>query len=62
MGKIYNGMDVNTTETNNPKELDEIIEVLNNLGTWVVDRDDVKFRDDDIKRIYNILKKSLYNK
>ena len=60
MGKIYNGMDVNTTETNNPKELDEIIEVLNNLGTWVVDRDDVKFRDDDIKRIYNILKKSLY--
>ena len=60
MGKIYNGMDVNTTETNNPKELDEIIEVLNNLGTWVADRDDVKFRDDDIKRIYNILKKSLY--
>ena len=60
MGKIYNGMDVNATETDNPKEFEEIIEVLNNIGSWVGERDDVKFRDEEIKRIYNILRKSLY--
>ena len=58
MGKIYNGMDdINITEIDNPNE---ILNVLNNIGTFVVERDDVKFRDEEIKRIYNILKKYLY--
>ena len=58
MGKIYNGMDdINITESDNPNE---ILNVLNNIGTFVVERDDVKFRDEEIKRIYNILKKYLY--
>ena len=60
MGKIYNGMDMNIAETETPKELDEIFNVLNNIGSFVVERDDVKFRDDEIKRIYNILRKYLY--
>ena len=58
MGKIYNGMDVNETDT--PKEVEDIINVLNNICGEVVERDDVKFRDDEIKRIYTILRKSLY--
>ena len=58
MGKIYNGMeDINITESDNPNE---ILNVLNNIGTFVVERDAVKFRDEEIKRIYNILKKYLY--
>ena len=60
MGKIYNGMDMNITETDKPKEIEEILDILNNIGSWVGERDDVKFRDDEIKRIYNILKKYLY--
>ena len=60
MGKIYNGMDMNIAETETPKELDEIFNVLNNIGSFVVERDDVKFRDEEIKRIYNILRKYLY--
>ena len=60
MGKIYNGMDINVTETDNPKELEDIISTLNSIGSWVGDRDDVKFRDEEIKRIYNILRKYLY--
>ena len=60
MGKIYNGMDMNVTETDKPKEIEEILDILNNIGSWVGERDDVKFRDDEIKRIYNILKKYLY--
>ena len=53
MGKIYNGMDdINITESDNPNE---ILNVLNNIGTFVVERDDVKFRDEEIKRIYNII-------
>ena len=60
MGKIYNGMDINTTETDNPKELEEIFNILNNVGSFVVERDDIKFRDEEIKRIYNILRKYLY--
>ena len=58
MGKIYNGMDVNI-ETDFSKELEDIIGVLNNICGAVVDRDDIKFRDDEIKRIYTILRKSL---
>lgn len=60
MGKIYNGVNTDVTEVDNPKDLDEMIGVLNNIGSWVCDRDDVKFRDDEIKRIYNILRKYLY--
>ena len=61
MGKIYNGMDMNVEETDStPKELEEIFDILNNIGSFVVERDDVKFRDDEIKRIYNILRKYLY--
>ena len=59
MGKIYNGIDMNM-ETDKPKEFEEIIDVLNNIGSWVVERDDIKFRDDEIKRMYTILRKSLY--
>ena len=58
MGKIYNGMD--TTGSDMPKELDDIVEALNNLGTWVSEREGVKFRDDEIKRIYNVLGKYQY--
>ena len=60
MGKIYNGMDTNITESDKPKELEEIFDVLNNIGSFVVERSDVKFRDEEIKRIYNILRKYLY--
>ena len=60
MGKIYNGMDMNITETDKPKEIEEILDVLNNIGSWVGERDDVKFRDEEIKRTYNILRKYLY--
>ena len=60
MGKIYNGVNTDVTEVDNPKDLDEMIGVLNNIGSWVCDRDDVKFRDDEIKRIYNILRNYIY--
>ena len=50
MGKIYNGINTNVTDVDNPKELDEMIGILNNIGTWVCDRDDVKFRDDKTKK------------
>lgn len=60
MGKIYNGVDTELTEVDNQKELDEIVDVLNNIGGWVVERNNVKFRDDEIKRIYNILRKYIY--
>ena len=60
MGKIYNGVNTDVTEVDNPKDLDEMIGVLNNIGSWVCDRDDVKVRDDESKRIYNILRKYLY--
>ena len=35
--------DINITESDNPNE---ILNVLNNIGTFVVERDDVKFRDE----------------
>ena len=59
MGKIYNGVDVNT-ETGKLKEINEIVDVLNNIGFWVVERNDIKFRDEEIKRIYNIFRKCLH--
>lgn len=60
MGKIYNGMDMNVAEDENTKAIEDIVDILNNVGSWVGERDDVKFRDDEIKRIYNILRKYLY--
>ena len=60
MGKIYNGMDMNVAETDTSAELDEVFNVLNNIGSFVVERNDIKFRDEEIKRIYNILRKYLY--
>lgn len=60
MGKIYNGMDMNVTEDENTKAIEDIVDVLNNVGSWVGERDDVKFRDEEIKRIHNILRKYLY--
>ena len=60
MGKIYNGMNTDATEVDTQKDLDEVISVLNNIGSWVCERDDVKFRDDEIKRVYNILRKYIH--
>ena len=59
MGKIYNVMDTNT-EVDKSTEIDDVIDVLNDVGTWIVERDGIKFRDDEIKRIYNILRKYVY--
>lgn len=59
MGKIYN--EVNTDIPSDvQKDIDEIVDVMNNIGTWVNERSDVKFRDEEIKRIYNILRKYIY--
>lgn len=59
MGKIYN--EVNTDIPSDvQKDVDEIVDVMNNIGTWVNERSDVKFRDEEIKRIYNILRKYIY--
>jgi ATP-dependent Clp protease ATP-binding subunit ClpC len=60
MGSIYKGMNTNIEEVDNTKGLDEIIATLNDIGSWVVERSDIKFRDDEIKRIYNILGKYQY--
>ena len=60
MGKIYNEMNTKIAGTDQEKELEEIVGVLSSVGGWVVERDDVKFRDEEIKRIYNILGKYLY--
>ena len=61
MGKIYNEMNTDiTAEVDNSKALDDIVELINNVGSWVSERDDIKFRDDEIKRIYNILRKYTY--
>lgn len=60
MGKIYNGADMNAIESNNLKNIEEIVDFLKKIGSLVGERDDVKFRDDEIKRIYNILRKYIY--
>ena len=60
MGLIYKGMNTNIEEVDNIKDLEEIIDTLNNIGSWVVERNDIKFRDEEIKRIYNILDKYRY--
>jgi ATP-dependent Clp protease ATP-binding subunit ClpC len=60
MGNIYNGVNTNIEASDKTREIDDIVSVLNSVGSWVVARDDVKFRDDEIKRIYNILRKYLY--
>jgi ATP-dependent Clp protease ATP-binding subunit ClpC len=60
MGSIYKGMNTNIEEVDNTKDLEEIIATLNNIGSWVSERSDIKFRDEEIKRIYNILGKYQY--
>lgn len=60
MGKIYNEVNTNIAETDESQELNDIISVLNDIGSWVSERDDVKFRDEEIKRIYNVLGKYRY--
>ena len=60
MGKIYNGINTNIEDSDKSKDIDDIVSVLNDVGSWVSDRNDIKFRDDEIKRIYNILRKYLY--
>ena len=60
MGKIYNGADMSAIESDKPKNIEEIVDFLKKIGSLVVERDDVKFRDDEIKRIYNILRKYTY--
>jgi ATP-dependent Clp protease ATP-binding subunit ClpC len=60
MGKIYNGADMSAIESNNLKNIEEIVDFLKKIGSLVGERDDVKFRDDEIKRIYNILRKYIY--
>lgn len=60
MGKIYNGADMNAIESDKPKNIEEIVDFLKKIGSLVGERDDVKFRDDEIKRIYNILRKYIY--
>ena len=60
MGSIYKGMNTNIEEVDNTKNLEEIIGTLNDIGSWVVERSDVKFRNEEIKRIYNILGKYQY--
>jgi ATP-dependent Clp protease ATP-binding subunit ClpA len=60
MGKIYNGADMNAIESDNLNKIEEIVEFLKKIGSLVGERDDVKFRDDEIKRIYNILRKYIY--
>lgn len=60
MGKIYNGADMSAIESNNLKNIEEIVDFLKKIGSLIDERDDVKFRDDEIKRIYNILRKYIY--
>lgn len=60
MGKIYNEADMNVIESDKPKNIEEIVELLKKIGSLVGERNDVKFREDEIKRIYNILRKYIY--
>ena len=60
MGNIYNGADMNAIESDKPKNIEEIVDFLKRIGSLVGERDDIKFRDDEIKRIYNILRKYIY--
>ena len=60
MGKIYNGADMTAIESDKLKNIEDIVDFLKKIGSLVGERDDVKFRDDEIKRIYNILRKYMY--
>ncbi len=59
MGKIYSGMDTNFEESGSTKELTNFLDTLKDIGDWVGERHDIKFRDEEIKRIYNILRKHI---
>ena len=60
MGSIYKGMNTNIEKIDDSKNFEEIMDVLNDIGSWVLERNDVKFREEEIKRIYNILDKYHY--
>ena len=60
MGKIYNGTGVDIDDIDTQQEMDDIVDTLNKIGSWINKRNDVKFRDEEIKRIYNILRKYIY--
>lgn len=53
MGEIYK--DVNQVV---PMSSDKVLETLFSVGSLVEERDDVKFRDNEINRVYNIMDKS----
>lgn len=53
MGKIYDDV---VGKTENPVE--DMIDTLLSVGSLVEERDGIKFRDDEISRIYNIMDKS----
>ena len=50
MGKIYNGTGVDIDDIDTQQEMDDIVDTLNKIGSWVNKRNDVKFRDEEIKR------------
>ena len=59
MGKIYNEVETNFEESGDTKEFTNFLETLKDIGGWVNERSDIKFRDEEIKRIYNILRKHI---
>ena len=59
MGKIYNEINADITDAIQ-KDIDETVGILNNIGNWVCERNNIKFRDEEIKRVYNILRKYIY--
>ena len=53
MGKIYNDVD-----RNEEKAVDRVNESIMSVGSLVLGFDDIKFRDNEINRIYNIMNMS----
>lgn len=53
MGKIYNDV-----EQNEEKAVDRVNECILSVGTLVDGVDNIKFRDNEINRVYNIMSKS----
>ena len=52
MGKIYNDVE----KVNNP-EVNDMIENIVSVGSFVEGADYIKYRDNEINRIYNIMSK-----
>ena len=60
MGNIYEGIEKKSLEDNGGANTDEIISSLMKVGSWVEERDNIKFRDNEINRLYDIMNKSTY--